>query len=59
MVYKYQAVGRLLVEDGEIPKEKMSIQAIREWGKANPSRVRELLERNPSYVFFKNDPQVK
>ena len=54
--YKYQAVGRLLVEDGEIPKEKMSIQAIREWGKANPSRVRELLERNPSYVFFKNDP---
>ena len=25
-------------------------------GKANPSRVRELLERNPSYVFFKNDP---
>ena len=57
--YKYQAVGRLLVEDGEIPKEKMSIQAIREWGKANPSRVQELLERNPSYVFFKNDPTGK
>ena len=57
--YKYQAVGRLLVEDGEIPKEKMSIQAIREWGKANPSRVQELLERNPSYVFFRNDPTGK
>ena len=54
--FKYASIGRLLVEDGEIPKEKMSIQAIREWGKANPSRVRELLERNPSYVFFKNDP---
>ena len=57
--FKYQAVGRLLVEDGEIPKEKMSIQAIRDWGKANPSRVQGLLERNPSYVFFKNDPSGK
>lgn len=57
--FKYQAVGRLLVEDGEIPKEKMSIQAIRDWGNANPSRVQGLLERNPSYVFFKNDPSGK
>ena len=57
--FKYQAVGRLLVEDGEIPKEKMSIQAIRDWGKANPSRVQGLLERNPSYVFFTNDPSGK
>lgn len=59
--FKYASVGRLLVEDGEIPKEKMSVQAIRDWGKRNPSRVQALLERNPSYVFFKNDPtgQVK
>ncbi|OOF71154.1 murein transglycosylase A [Rodentibacter caecimuris] len=57
--FKYAAVGRLLVEDGEIPKEKMSIQAIRDWGHRNPSRVQSLLERNPSYVFFKNDPSGK
>lgn len=59
--FQYASVGRLLVEDGEIPKEKMSVQAIREWGKRNPHRVQGLLERNPSYVFFKNDPtgQVK
>ncbi|QLB13438.1 membrane-bound lytic murein transglycosylase A [Bisgaardia hudsonensis] len=55
----YVSVGRLLVEDGEIPKEKMSIQAIKEWAKANPSRLQGLLERNPSYVFFKNDPKGK
>lgn len=53
--YKYYAVGRLLVEDGEIPKEKMSAQAIKDWTKRNPSRTQELLERNPSYVFFKFD----
>ncbi|WP_386694396.1 murein transglycosylase A [Lonepinella sp. MS14435] len=59
--FPYTAVGRLLVEDGEIPKEKMSIQAIRDWGLRNPSRLQGLLERNSSYVFFKNDPtgQVK
>ena len=57
--FPYTAVGRLLVEDGEVPKEKMSIQAIREWGNHNPSRVQSLLERNSSYVFFKNDPSGK
>ncbi|MDY4594556.1 MAG: murein transglycosylase A [[Pasteurella] aerogenes] len=57
--FDYVAVGRLLVEDGEIPKEKMSIQAIKDWAKANPSRLQGLLERNPSYVFFKNDPHGK
>lgn len=37
----------------------MSIQAIREWGNRNPSRIQSLLERNESYVFFKNDPSGK
>lgn len=57
--FSYVSVGRLLVEDGEIAKEKMSIQAIRDWAKRNPSKVQSLLERNPSYVFFKNDPSGK
>ncbi|KAE9528917.1 murein transglycosylase A [Testudinibacter aquarius] len=57
--FKYQAIGRLLVEQGEIEKEKMSIQAIRDWANRNPSRLQGLLEQNPSYVFFKNDPNGK
>ncbi|MDP8171108.1 murein transglycosylase A [Pasteurella skyensis] len=57
--FKYASIGRLLVEDGEIPKEKMSIKAIREWGHQHPERVQTLLERNPSYVFFKNDASGK
>lgn len=59
--FPYTSVGRLLVEDGEIEKEKMSIQAIRQWAEQNPDRLQGLLERNLSYVFFKNDPngQVK
>lgn len=57
--FEYVAIGRLLVEEGEVPKEKMSIQAIRNWAAANPERLQALLERNPSYVFFKNDPEGK
>ncbi|MGR6981782.1 murein transglycosylase A [Testudinibacter sp. P27/CKL/0425] len=57
--HSYTAVGRLLVEDGEIPKEKMSMQAIKEWGERNPARFQSLLERNASYVYFKVDPTDK
>lgn len=53
--YKYASIGRLLVEDGEIPKDKMSAQAIKDWAKRNPYRTQQLLERNPSYVFFRFD----
>lgn len=56
--HSYTSVGRLLVEDGEIPKEKMSIQAIREWGRQNPHRLRDLLERNRSFVYFRHDPTL-
>lgn len=54
--YSYTSIGRLLVEDGEIPKEKMSTQAIKEWASRNPSRLQSLLERNQSYVYFREDP---
>ena len=54
---KYVSIGRLLIEDGEIPKEKMSIQAIRDWAKAHPDKLKGLLERNPSYIYFKEDPK--
>ncbi|OBX07961.1 murein transglycosylase [Gallibacterium salpingitidis] len=57
--FPYTSVGRLLVEDGEIPKEKMSVQAIKDWAQRNPSRLQGLLERNESYVFFKNVPNGK
>lgn len=54
--YSYTSVGRLLVEAGEIPKAKMSTQAIKQWAERNPSRLQSLLERNQSYVYFREDP---
>ncbi|WP_138378741.1 murein transglycosylase A [Luteithermobacter gelatinilyticus] len=49
----YRAVGRFLIENGEIPPENMSMQAIRTWMKENKDRATELMWQNPSYVFFR------
>lgn len=50
----YVAIGRLLIERGAIPRESMSMQAIRAWlAAAAPEEARALLHANPSYVFFR------
>ncbi len=49
----YVSIGRVLIERDLSPREKMSLKAIKEWALANdPEVVKELLEQNPSFVFF-------
>ena len=50
--HPYYAIGRRLIELEEVKQEEMSMQAIREWLNNNPDRAVELLNDNPSYVFF-------
>ncbi len=55
--HAYVSIGRLLIEQGEVEKEKMSLKAIIEWAsQQNEARVKALLVQNPSYVFF--SPQI-
>jgi membrane-bound lytic murein transglycosylase A len=49
----YVAVGRLLIERGEIPREKLTMEAIRLWMKQNPEAGAALRRENLSYVFFR------
>lgn len=50
----YVPIGRILIERAEIPREAMSMQAIRAWlAAADEQRAVELLRANPSYVFFR------
>ena len=51
--YPYKSIGRLLVERGELPLEKASMQGIKNWAVQNPQRLAMLLNANPSYVFFR------
>jgi len=54
--HPYQSIGRILVERGELPLERASLQGIREWGRRNPAKLPALLDENPSYVFFREVP---
>lgn len=49
----YTAIGRALIARGEIPRERMSMQAIRKWMTANPGPGAKLMRTNKSYVFFR------
>jgi Membrane-bound lytic murein transglycosylase len=52
--HSYSSIGRILVEQGEIAKEDMSIQAIKNWAKnKSEKQIKELLIQNRSFVFFK------
>ncbi len=54
--YPYQSIGRVLVDRGELKLEDASMQGIQAWARANPGRLDELLNSNPSYVFFREAP---
>ncbi len=49
----YRAIGRLLIDEGRIPREAMSMQAIRAWLREHPEARTRVLEYNESYVFFR------
>lgn len=54
--HPYQSIGRLLIERGDLKLEQASMQGIQAWARANPARLDELLDANPSYVFFRELP---
>ncbi len=51
--HPFSAVGKLLIECGEIKRSEISMQAIRRWLGAHPHRVDEVLWHNRSYIFFR------
>lgn len=53
--HPYRSIGRYLVEKGELTLDQASAQSIKAWYLANPERREELLNANPSYVFFREE----
>jgi len=48
----YRSIGRLLIDEGKIPKPEMSMQRIRSYLDNHPDELETILNYNPSYVFF-------
>ncbi len=51
--HAYTAIGRVLAEQGILPTDSVTMQAIRAWIAANPAAGAELMRRNRSYIFFR------
>lgn len=49
----YVAVGRLLVERGTMPRDKVTMATIRAWMREHPEAGATLRREDPSYVFFR------
>lgn len=54
--HTYNSIGRLLIERGELTLAQASMQGIKSWARNNLDKLRELLNNNPSYVFFRELP---
>jgi len=51
--HPYVAIGRELVARGALTKEEVSMQTIRAWLASHPGEARDLMNMNPSFVFFR------
>ncbi len=51
--HPYRSIGRWLIEQGELKPEQASMQGIRAWLNTHPQRQQDLLNANPSYVYFR------
>ena len=54
--HPYRSIGKWLIDQGELKAEQASMQGIRGWVKTHPLRMQELLNANPSMVFFREMP---
>jgi membrane-bound lytic murein transglycosylase A len=54
--HPYRSIGRYLVDQGAMTLEQTNMPAIRAWLAANPQRLHEVLDSNPSVVFFREAP---
>ncbi|MEX3945244.1 murein transglycosylase A [Paraburkholderia sp. BR10937] len=49
----YKSIGRWLLDHGELTPAQATMQGIKAWARANPTRVDALLDTNPRFVFFR------
>jgi len=51
--HPFRSTARYLIDRGELRFEQASMQGIKAWAAANPAKLRDALNANASYVFFR------
>jgi|TARA_B110000305_G_scaffold47824_1_gene51255 membrane-bound lytic murein transglycosylase A len=55
--HPYRSMGRELINKGELSRHKVSMGSIKAWAKKNKKKLKNFLNANPSYVFFRELPK--
>ncbi|MFZ5503703.1 MAG: murein transglycosylase A [Pseudomonadota bacterium] len=56
--HPYVSIGKKLIEMGELQSGQVSMQSIKKWAQQHPEKLNALLDKNPSYVFFRELPDT-
>jgi len=51
--HPYRSIGRYMIDKGYVDADGLSLQSIRAYIKDHPDSKQEILNHNPSYVFFR------
>lgn len=54
--HQYESIGRILVDRGDLKLHQASMHGIKSWARKNLDKLQDLLNSNPSYVFFRELP---
>lgn len=57
--HPYKSIGKTLADRGELTAAQATIPGIRDWAKKNPGKLDELLNTNPSVVFFNENKVLR
>ncbi|WP_414739674.1 murein transglycosylase A [Methylorubrum extorquens] len=52
----YTSIGKLIVNEGHLPINGLSLERWTAWLRANPDHARRLMRMNASYIFFRTEP---
>jgi membrane-bound lytic murein transglycosylase A len=51
--HEYQSIAKMLIDDGRIPSDRMSLGAMIDYFTRHPNEVDKYVRRNPRFVFFR------
>lgn len=51
--HPYTSIGRYLIDNGLFPADQMTLDALKDWLLANPTTARDVMQKNESFVFFR------
>lgn len=49
----YTSIGKVLIDKGELQRENVTMESIRDWFARHPGRVSEITSHNKSFIFFR------